>query len=203
MTLEETDHYKYLGHIQTKNNSLDKQIKMVRGKIEAAYQKILSVAGSATFYEMEMETIWITIASNIIPIITYSGETWEPTKKETIEINRIMDNILKRVLKVPQSTPRECLYIETGIMDPQALIMKNRLNMHNRIMNGNNKTLKKLLESESTKSWATKNKKTCDLIGLPHQDLEEQRPSTKQTIKKLTEKHFKKESRMMEKRNRR
>ena len=82
MTLEETDHYKYLGHIQTKNNSLDKHIKMVKGKVEAAYQKILSVAGSATYYEMEMETIWATVASNIIPIITYSGETWEPTKKK-------------------------------------------------------------------------------------------------------------------------
>ena len=45
------------------------------------------------------------------------SETWETTKKENKETNQILDNILKRLLKVQNSTPREALYIETGIVD--------------------------------------------------------------------------------------
>ena len=37
-----------------------------------------------------------------------------------------MNNILKRILMEPQSTPhhREALYIETGLLDPEAIRLK-------------------------------------------------------------------------------
>ena len=37
-----------------------------------------------------------------------------------------MDNILKIILMVPQSTPREALYIETGLLDPEAIRLKKQ-----------------------------------------------------------------------------
>ena len=45
----------------------------------------------------------------IIPIITYAGETRNPTNKGKTELNRILDKIIKRILLVPTSTPREAL----------------------------------------------------------------------------------------------
>ena len=62
-------------------------------------------------------------------VINYSSEVWSPTKTENEKINKIMDNILKRILMVPQSTPREVLYIETGLLDPEAIRLKNRILM--------------------------------------------------------------------------
>ena len=47
------------------------------------------------------------------------------------------------------------------------------------------------MDNNSNNSWSTKNKIICDQIGMPQNKLEEQRPSTKETIKKLTERHFK------------
>ena len=47
-------------------------------------------------------------------------------KTDNEKINRIMDNILKRILMVPQSTPREALYIETGLLDPEAIRLKKQ-----------------------------------------------------------------------------
>ena len=35
------------------------------------------------------------------------------SKKDTDKFNKILDNILKRILITPNSTPREALYIET------------------------------------------------------------------------------------------
>ena len=129
---------------------------MVKGKTEAAYQRILTTADSATFYETEMEIIWKAISTNIIPIMTYSGEVYEKKRKKRKQINRIFDNILKRILKTPQSTPRECLYIDTGF--PTDIINKNRLNMRNRIKHGQNSTLKNILDRKEKDGWAMENK---------------------------------------------
>ena len=114
MELEVTDKYKYPGQIMNNKGNLKDHIKMTKGKVEAAYQKILTTAGNATFHYIEMEVIWKTLETNILPILTYSGEVWKATKKEEEEINRIYDNIIKRILKTPQSTPRECRKQNTG-----------------------------------------------------------------------------------------
>ena len=63
-----------------------------------------------------MAASWELIENTIIPIITYVSETWNPTEKEIKELNTILDNILK-VLITPYTTPRESLYIETGLME--------------------------------------------------------------------------------------
>ena len=81
MELEVADKYKYLGQIINHKGNLMDHLKMVKGKTEAAYQRIPSTAGSATFYDIEMEVIWKTISTNILPIVTYSGEVWKTTKK--------------------------------------------------------------------------------------------------------------------------
>ena len=81
MELEVADKYKYLGQIINHKGNLMDHLKMVKGKTEAAYQRILSIAGSATFCDIEMEVIWRTISTNILPIVTYSGEVWKTTKK--------------------------------------------------------------------------------------------------------------------------
>ena len=43
-------------------------------------------------------------------MITYACELWGPNKEEKGTINRILDNIIKRVLMVPTSTSREDVF---------------------------------------------------------------------------------------------
>lgn len=69
-----------------------------------------------------MDLPWKLINTCITPIITYAGETWNPTKTEEKQINQMLDNIIKRTLMVPQSTTREALYLETGLIDPMTRI---------------------------------------------------------------------------------
>ena len=91
MEMDYTNKYKYLGLIQNTKNNLEEQIKGIRGKVEVAYQTILAIATDQTLINLEMETIWKNIETCIIPIITYSGEVWNPTKTEWKEINRILE----------------------------------------------------------------------------------------------------------------
>ena len=143
-----------------------------------------------------MEVIWKTISTNILPYC--SGEVWK-IKREREEINRIFDNILKRILKTPQSTPRECLYIETGFLDPIAIIDRNRLNMHNRINHGQNNTLKTILNRKENDSWAMENKEYLQKLGKQQKRWRRNQQNSKRSAERL----FKKNSGQGEKKERR
>ena len=68
-----------------------------------------------------------TPRNRIQPILTYGGETMNTTKKEQRKINQIQENIIRRILMVPQSTPIEALYMETGLLDITTIIKKKTI----------------------------------------------------------------------------
>ena len=124
MTLEQADKYKYLRQIQNEKNNNDDHFSALKGKLEGAYQKLLTLAGDAEFYNIEMEVMWKLLETCIMPIITYGGEAWEIKKQDYKKINSMFENIIRRILKVPQGTPREALYLETGLLSPEIVIKK-------------------------------------------------------------------------------
>ena len=170
--LEKTEKYKYLGYLQNSKNNNEDHIKQVKGKTEAAYQKMMALTGNSNFSMVEMESVWKVVEACISPIITYAGEIWEPSQSTYKPANQIMDGILKRILKTPISTPREALYIETGLLDPESIIKKNRISMEHRIMNGNNKTMVQILKLTNKESWAEQNRSLKQELGIEESDME-------------------------------
>ena len=192
MSLRNTDKYKYLGYIQNTRNNNEDHIKAVKGRTEAAYQQMMALAGNSSFENVEMEAIWTVLKACITPAITYSGEAWEPSKKNYHSANQIMEGVLKRILKTPtHGTSREALYIETGLMDPEALIIKNRINMEARIRNGDNQTMKDLLKSETKGSWIKENKKLKERLGIDENQMEGSRGQIKELTKTKIKQDFK------------
>ena len=108
------------------------------------------------------------------------------------EINQIHDSIVKRILKTPESTPREALYMETGLLDPEALIKRNRINMEARIKNGNNLLMKEVLKSTHENSWAKQNEKLKKELEITDNDMEKPRSAVKAITKEKIKKLFKK-----------
>ena len=133
MEIEETDKYKYLGEIINNKGNLEDHIKMLEGKVEAAYQTILHIAKDKNFKGLKMAIIWKLVETCIIPIITYGAESRTTTHKESQKIQTIMNNIIKRILQVPQSTPNDAITIETGILNIQTTTEIKQLNSHMRI----------------------------------------------------------------------
>jgi hypothetical protein len=84
------------------------------------------------------------------------GETWSLNKKEEKEINRIQENIIRRILMVPQSTPTEALYIETGLLDITTITTKNRLNMEKRLHKHPERLATKIMEIGTKGGWKDK-----------------------------------------------
>ena len=191
MELKETDKYKYLGFVQNNKNNLKDHITALKGKVENTYQTILAIAGNKSFKNIEMQTIWALLQSCIASTITYSSEIWKPNKKETEKINQLMDNIIKRILMVPQTTPREALYIETGLLDPEAERMKNRILMEHRLTNNNSQRLQRAANNEVKKTWAEETKRIREQLKITKDDLEGTKPTTKKIINKKVRQWFK------------
>ena len=151
MQIGNTNSYKYLGMTMNTRANLSDQITTITQKTEAAYQTTLMLAHDSNFDGIQMELIWKLLETCIIPIITYSSETWNPSKKEIKRLNSTMDNILKRILKTPITTPREALYIETGLLDPRTIMDQKRIMMQPKSSNTNLGAA--LNKSENKNTW--------------------------------------------------
>ena len=170
--LKETESYKYLGYLQNTKNNDEDQIHNIKGKVEAAYQKLMAIVGNTYFNNIEMATIWTITEACIIPIITYSGEAWKNNKKNYEETNKILENILKRILRLPKSgTPRQALYIETGLIEPETLIKRNRINTEFRIRKGNNHMMKSILKGTHKESWIKNNQLIKEELDIKEEDF--------------------------------
>ena len=191
MTLDKKQKYKYLGYLQNEKNNNDDQFTAIQGRTESAYQKMMALTGNTNFLDLEMETIWLVTKACITPAITYSGEAWEPTKQNYNEANKILDNILKRILKTPKGTPREPLYIETGLIDPETIITNNRINMEARIIRNDNQTMKQILHINEKDSWAQQNNNIKQQLGIENHELKQDKSTTKMAIKKAALDAFK------------
>jgi len=190
MVIETTNKYKYLGEIIHEKMNLESNITEARGKAEGALQTLLAIAGDPTLRGIQMDTIWKLVETCIIPVITYGSETWEPTKKETKSLNQILDNILKRILKVPTSTPRESLYIETGLIDIEHTRIQKRIAMLHRLDKTKSNLLDKILQNPNDQAWKPKTEQLMKDIQYRMPEHEESQTTTKEKIKQAIKKTF-------------
>ncbi len=176
MELEYVDKYKYLGNIINSNNNLKDHIEEIRKKTEGAYQIILNIAQDAKFKNINMEYIWKLVETCIEPIITYGAENWKPLKKEIKSINKIWEGIIKRILMVPITTPKEALYIETGLPDIETMIDKKQLNMHKRLTTWAPEMVKEVINDTTKGGWKDRveNKITQYQIAWQENDTKQQ-----------------------------
>ena len=190
MKLQYTEKYDYLGEILNSKGNLTDHIVKIKGKTEAAYQTLLALAGNKQFHNIEMKAIWKMVEACIIPITTYAGETRNQTIKENKEINGILDNIIKRILMVPRTTPREVLYIETGLMDVEHLCIRNRINMEKRLNMNQDSITYKVKENGAREGWKTKTNDIMQKIGITPRDMEGSKERTKQIVNSKDKQKF-------------
>jgi hypothetical protein len=160
-------------------------------KTEAAYQTILMVAGDKDFRNIEMGTLWKLIETCIIPIITYGAETWNLKKQEKTELNKILDQIIKRILKVPITTPRETLYMETGLLDIDTITKRKRLTMEERLRKTATELIKNTIASDQKGGWNQKTHKTMEDVNINKQEFDEPKGNLTHLIRSKTKEYLK------------
>jgi hypothetical protein len=192
--VEYTDKYTYLGFTINNKNSLEDHLTNIRTKTEAAYQTILNIMYNKEFSLIQMSTMWKLVETCVIPVITYASETWILNKTDTKNLNQILDNILKRILIVPQGTPREALYIETNLLDIERTIEKKKLNMYYRISKNGNKLTQYLIQNEKRTVWQNDIENIAKKYSIKLEELIQMKPGkAKRHIKKNIQKEFRQE----------
>ena len=61
-----------------------------------------------------MQTLLNLYKSCIIPTLIYGCETWIPATKDKSKLTQMQLSAIRRILKIPTSTPLVSIYIETG-----------------------------------------------------------------------------------------
>ena len=92
---------------------------------------------------------------------------------------------------VPQSTPREVLYMETGLLDAETILTKNRIMMENRLTNGANETMKKIKAATHKGSWNEETARKKREIGVTEEDTRGKKLTVKTIVKNKITRYFK------------
>ena len=188
--IEETDNYTYLGEINNRKMNLSNQIESISGKTEAAYQTLMAVTVDREFKGIKMASIWLLISTCIIPIITYASETWNMSKSERKKLNQELDKIIKRILMTPHSTPREALYMETGLLDVETIVDSKRLNVKARLNRNKSEMMDKVLKHHGCQ-WELVNKRTMEKYRIIEENLKGTKYATKNIIREKVNVGFK------------
>ncbi len=192
MELDQTNTYKYLGITLNNKGTMEDHITKTKGKVEAALQTIFNIAGNRNFNQIEMKTIWKLINTCIIPIIMYAAEIWTPTKIEIKQTQKILDNVLKRILLCPTTTPSECIQAETGIRNVETMMNEKQIMYLHHIINGEDNNTRKISLDEST-IWNKQITNTLKKYNLEKQTISSMEKSQlKQHIKTAIHKEHEK-----------
>ena len=103
------------------------------------------------------------------------------TKGEMKKLNKILDKIIKRILMTPEATPREALYIETGLLDIETIIDIKRLNMLARLNNEKSQMMATVLANPECK-WMKKTKEVMEKYGIQDHELYGTKPTIQNAI---------------------
>ena len=152
-TLEETDNYKYLGEILNKKASTKDHITAMKGKVNGAYNNITFWTSNKEFKSIRMYAIWKLMEMCIIPIMTYRAEATNHTKKEEEQIQQIFNNLLKRILDLPQSALNLALLIETGYLPMGCYMGRKRIMQANRVTLSKDKSQIKRITENKENDW--------------------------------------------------
>ena len=101
-----------------------------------------------------------------------------------------MDNIIKRTLQTPVSTPREALYMETGIIDIEHQAKKKQLMMKHRIKTTASKLMETTINANTKGGWKTRLEKLENTINLDEREYDKSKQPLKTQINGKINKAF-------------
>jgi hypothetical protein len=140
--IEESESEKYLGDYITNTGRNDKNIDARRSKGIGIVRQIMTKLESVVFGPFYFEVALILRGSNLLNGILTNSEAWYGlTKQEVEQLEHIDEMLLRKILEVGVSCPKEMLYLETGATPIRFVIMTRRLMFLHYILNQEKESL--------------------------------------------------------------
>lgn len=198
ITIKQANEYKYLGEILTHNMDLSRHIIFKKQQAQSMVNLSFAVTGQSPLNQMKVQTLLQFHQRCIIPAILYGCQNWTQPNFQDIEDIQYM--CLRQYLKVPKSTPKLALLVETGNHHMSTMIEKQQLTYLWTILSSENSLPFWVYNTQLTHfynnsdNWATYIKKLLEKYNITH-SFNEIRLTKKHQWKKLVQKKiFKKEN---------
>ena len=95
--------------------------------MRAALSTLQAVTKDAALSQMPLDATLQIIKTCIIPCITYVAESWNESRTETQTAQTLQNDIVRRALSIPLSTPLCGVRMNTGIYPIQATTDRQKL----------------------------------------------------------------------------
>ena len=142
-----TNEYKYLGDLIKIDNNLQPLIWERKNIITGTVAELMNILSQTRQYSIIAAIQYHE--GIIIPKLLLNSETWPKiTQQDYLQLEQIQSQAIKRLLRLPYSTPTRGLLSELGIMSVENQITKKQLMFLHRIMNKPDKTLSKSIMLE-------------------------------------------------------
>ena len=126
--MEDVSHDTYLGDIISADGRNTLNVKKRVGKGLGIVTQIMNMLEFVNLGEFYFETAILLRESILINGMLTNSEIWYSLKKEEIkELENVDMTLLKKIFKVPFSTPSEAYFLKLGILSLKPIIKKRRI----------------------------------------------------------------------------
>ena len=190
------EEYKYLGDIITTDNNLQKLIYERKNNIAGTVAEIVTIIHQTQEFSIIAAKQYLQ--GIIIPKLLLNAETWTKiTPKDISNLEQIQSQSLKRLLRIPYSTPTKGLYSEIGILSIEGQINEKQLMFLHSILNKtDNSPVKEILKEQRDQpgnTWYKNVKQAMENIEIKIDDEEIANTSKNEWKRKIKEAIWKKE----------
>ena len=135
-------------------------------------KKILNILEGIPFGKLYFQVAILLRNSLLVSSLLCNSEAWFNLTKSELDLLETVDVMLLRsLLNAPQSTPKEMLFLELGVLPLRDIIRQRRLNFLFYILNQDDESMiSKVFQSQcnhqTSKDWITTIKSDLEYLGL-------------------------------------
>ena len=151
-TMKKSEECNYLGDILSTNGSVNNTIEKRRQKGIGICSQITGMINGLSLGHYYFKIAFIFRETMLLNGILTNLEVWHPVTDTQLEIlEKVDQNYLKKILKSHSKTPKEALYLETGLLPIRYVAMRRRLMyLHNILIKPENELIKKVYQAQET-----------------------------------------------------
>ena len=148
--VREVEEYKYLGNWLNKKGNMGRQIEEIEKKVEGMIIEIMRVSKEDELGKLSTDARLLIYERTAVPSLINNLECWTRMGKKDLErLEKLQGRMLKRLLKVPESTSTRGVLKETGICPIEMKIAYQRLMLYQNLIASDDERLgRKISEAE-------------------------------------------------------